>query len=53
MDCYSTFGGTRNYKILFSSTGIHHDRAHDYTEMFTKGFYILSFDLTPDRPRNI
>jgi hypothetical protein len=36
---------------LFSSTGIHHDdRAHMITlEMFTKGFYILGFDLTPDR----
>jgi len=33
------------------STGIHHDeRAHMITlEMFTKGFCILGFDLTPDR----
>jgi hypothetical protein len=41
------------YKTLFSSTGIHHDdRAHMITlEMFTKGFYILGFDITPDRGR--
>jgi len=51
MDCSSPFGATRAYETLFSSTGIHHDdRAHIITvEMFTKGFYILGFDLTPDR----
>jgi len=51
MDCSSPFGATRAYETLFSSTGIHHDdRAHMITlEMFTKGFYILGFDLTPDR----
>jgi hypothetical protein len=51
MDCSSPFGVTRAYETLFSSTGIHHD---DHArminlEMFTKGFYILGFDLTPDR----
>jgi len=51
MDCTSPFGTTRAYETLFSSTGIHHDdRAHMITlEMFTKGYYILGFDLTPDR----
>jgi len=51
MDCSSPFGGTRAYETLLSSTGIHHDdRAHMITlEMFTKCFYILGFDLTPDR----
>jgi hypothetical protein len=51
MDCSSPFGATRAYESLFSSTGIHQDvRAHMITlEMFTKGFYILGFDLTPDR----
>ena len=51
MDCSSPFGATRAYETLFSSTGIHHDdRAHMITlEMFTRGFYILGFDLTPDR----
>ena len=51
MDCSSPFGATRAYETLFSSTGVHHDdRAHMITlEMFTKGFYILGFDLTPDR----
>ena len=51
MDCSSPFRATRAYETLFSSTGIHHDdRAHVITlEMFTKGFYILGFDLTPDR----
>ena len=49
--CSSTFGATRAYEILFSSIGIYHfDRAHKITlEMFTKGFYVLGFDLTPDR----
>ena len=51
MDCSSLFGATRAYKTLFSSTVIHHDdRAHMITlEMFTKGYNILGFDLTPDR----
>jgi hypothetical protein len=51
MDCSSPFGATREYETIFSSTGIHHDdRAHMITlEMFTKCFYILGFDLTPDR----
>jgi len=51
IDCSSTFGATRAYETLFSSTGIYHDdRAHMITlEMFTKGFYVLGFDLTPGR----
>jgi len=51
MNCSSPFIATRAYETLFSSTGIHHDdHAHMITlEMFTKGFYILGFDLTPDR----
>jgi len=51
VDCYLPFGGTRAYETLFSSTGIHHDdRAHMIAlEMFTKGSYVLGFDLTPDR----
>jgi hypothetical protein len=51
MDCSSPFEATRAYETLFSSTGIHHDdRAHMITlELFTKGFYILGFDLTLDR----
>jgi len=51
MDCSSPFGATRAYETLFLSTGIHHDdRAHmNALEMFTKGFYVLGFDLTPDR----
>jgi len=51
MDCSSPFGATGAYDTLFSCTGTHHDdRAHMITlEMFTKGFYILGFDLTPDR----
>ena len=50
IDCSSTFGATKDYEILFSSTGIHHDdRAQMITlEMFTKCFYVLGFDLTPD-----
>ena len=53
LDCSSTFGFTRAYETLFSSTGIHHDdRAHMITlEMFTKCFYVLGLDLTPDRGR--
>jgi hypothetical protein len=51
MDCSSPFGVTRAYETLFSSMGKHHDdRGHMINlEMFTKGFYILGFDLTPDR----
>jgi hypothetical protein len=51
MGCSSPFGVTRAYETLFSSTGIHHgDRGHMITmEMFTKVFYILGFDVTPDR----
>jgi hypothetical protein len=51
MDCSSRFGATRAFETLFSSTGIHHDdRAHMITlQMFTKGFYTLDLDLTPDR----
>ena len=47
MDCSSPFGATRAYETLFSSTGVHHDdRAHMITlEMFTKGFYILGFQI--------
>jgi len=50
-DSSSTFGATRSYERLFSSTGIHHDDcAHMITlEIFTKFFYVLEFDLTPDR----
>ena len=46
-----TFGATRAYETLFSITGINHvDRADMITlEMFTMGFYIPGFDLTPDR----
>ena len=51
MDCSSPFGATSVYETLFSSNGIHHDeRAQMITlEIFTKVFYILGFDLTPDR----
>ena len=51
MDCSSPFATTRANESLLSSTGIHHDnRPHMITlEMFTNGFYILGFDLTPDR----
>ena len=51
MYCSSPFGAKRAYETLLSSTGIHHDdRAHIITlEIFTKGFHILGFDLTPDR----
>ena len=51
MDCSSPFGATRAYETLFSSTGIHHDDClhMNALEMFTKGFYMLGFDLTPDR----
>ena len=51
MDCSPPFGAIRAYETLYSSTGTHHnDRAHMITlEMFTKGFFLLGFDLTPDR----
>ena len=51
MDCSLPYGVTRAHKTLFSSTDIYHDdRAHMITvETFTKGVYILGFDLTPDR----
>jgi hypothetical protein len=51
MDCSSPFENTRAYEIFFSSSGIHHhNRAHMITmEIFTKGFYILCFDLTQER----
>ena len=51
VDCSSPFGSSTAYETLFSSTGIHHnDRAHMITlDMFTKGYYISGFDLTPDR----
>ena len=50
MDCSSPFGATRVYETLFSSTGIHDDRAHMITlDLFTKGFFVLGFDLTADR----
>jgi len=54
MELSSPFGVTRAYETLFSSTGIHHDdRAHINTlEMFTKGFYVLGFYLTPDSEAN-
>jgi len=50
MDCSSPLGTTRNYETLFSITSIHHfKRAHMFTlEVFTKCFYVLGFDLTPD-----
>jgi hypothetical protein len=51
MDCSSPFRVTRAYETLFSSTGIPHDaRGHMINlEIFTKVFYKLGFDLTPDR----
>jgi len=51
VDSSTTFGANRACETLFSSTGIRHEyRAHMTTlEMFTKGFCILGFDLTPDR----
>jgi len=49
-DCSSPCRGTRAYKALFSSVGIHHHvRAHMITlELFTKSFYVLGFDETPN-----
>jgi len=48
VDLSSPFGVTKAYETLFSSTGINHDdRVHMITlEMFTRGFYIVEFDLT-------
>jgi hypothetical protein len=48
LPCSSSFGASRDYETIFSSTGIHHDdRAHMITlEMSIRVFY---FDLTPDR----
>ena len=49
LHCSSPFAATRAYETLFSSTSIHHDdRAHMITlEIFTKGFHVLGFDITP------
>jgi hypothetical protein len=47
VDCSSPFGVNRAYEKLFSNTGIH--RYMITLEMFTKGFCIVDFDLTPDR----
>ena len=51
MDFSSLFVVTTAYEIRFSITDIHHDdRAHTITkEKFTKSYYILGFELTPDR----
>jgi len=51
IDCSPPFGDPWAYETLFTCTGIHHyERAYMITlEMFTKGFYILGFDLTLDR----
>ncbi len=51
MDWSSPYEITRAYETLVSSTGIHHDDwAHMIPlEMFTRGLYVLGFDLTPDR----
>ena len=51
MDCSSPVGATTAYETLFSSTSIYHDdRARINTmEIFTNNFYVLGFDLTPDR----
>jgi hypothetical protein len=51
MNCSSPFGVTRAYETLFSSTGIHHDDRGNMIslDMFRNGFFILGFDLTPDR----
>jgi hypothetical protein len=48
VDLSSPFEVTKAYETLFSSTGMHHDdRVHMITlEMFTRGFYIVGFDLT-------
>ncbi len=53
MDWSSPYGVIRTY-VTFCSTTIHHDyRSHIITlEIFTRGFYVLGFDLTPDREAN-
>ncbi|XP_055385803.1 uncharacterized protein LOC129614877 [Condylostylus longicornis] len=45
---------TRAYHILFSGTGIYHnDKGHQISKsMFSSGFFILAFDLTPDASGN-
>ena len=53
MDCGSPVWATKTYETLFSSTDIHDDCSHVITlEIFTKRFYELHFDLTPDREAN-
>ncbi|XP_055377145.1 uncharacterized protein F54H12.2-like [Condylostylus longicornis] len=44
------FCNSRAYLTLFSGTGIHHsDKGHQISkELFTKGYTILAFDLSPD-----
>ena len=51
MEGSSPFEATRAYETSFSGTGIHHDdRPHMITlKMFTKCFYVLGFDLRPNR----
>jgi len=41
---------SRAYLTLFSGTGIHHsDKGHQISkELFSKGYTILAFDLSPD-----
>lgn len=45
---------TRAYSTLFSGTGIYHnDKGHQITKsMFSNGFFMLAFDLTPDASGN-
>jgi hypothetical protein len=47
----SVCGAIRAYETLFSATGIHHDdRSHMITtDMFHHGYFLLGFDLTPDK----
>ena len=51
IDCSSPFGATRAYEKLFSSTGVHRDDSVHMIILgkFTKCFYLLGFDLIPDR----
>jgi hypothetical protein len=39
------------YRMLFETSGIHHSNSglQITHEMYTKGFFMLLFDLTPDR----
>ena len=55
IDQSSPFWATMAEEKLFSSSGINRDGpAHMITmEVFTKCFYILGFDLPPDRGRRI